>query len=184
MLAAGERCSAAAAFCHQVTVDGPLRPLSLTAGRGEVSPNRDAAVTSGRRSAPPQGLRVGAPASQSFPGRGLTGLRGVGAAAILLVPPRPTPSGATFSEARRRLRSSPGPAARREEAQRAQRAAGSRLRGPAAIRLRRCGWGGETFAAASGPGRPWRARCRAHPRLARAPVHRPTRGRRACRAPG
>ena len=68
----------------------------------------------------------------------LTALRGGRAAAILLVLPRPTPKGATFSVARRRLRLSPSPAALGEET---QRSAGSWLGGAAAIRLWRWGVG-------------------------------------------
>ena len=66
------------------------------------------------------------------------GLRGLGAAAILLVPPRPTTRGATFSEAGRRFRLRPNSAAHCEDT---QRSAGSRLEGAAAIKSRRCGWG-------------------------------------------
>lgn len=99
----------------------------------------------------PKGERTGVH-NPSRASEALTALRGVRAAAILLVLPRPTPKGATFSVARRRLRLSPSPAALGEET---QRSAGSWLGGADAIRSRRWGWGwgwGERFAAASSLG--------------------------------
>lgn len=100
----------------------------------------------------PKGGRAGVHNPSRAP-ETLTALRRVRAAAILPVLPRPTPKGATFSVARRRLRLSPSPAALGEET---QRSAGSWFGGAAAIWSRRWGWGGggggERFAAASSLG--------------------------------
>ena len=85
----------------------------------------------------PKGGRTGVH-NPSRASEALTALRGVRAAAILLLLPRPTPKGATFSVARRRLRLSPSPAVLGEET---QRSAGSWLGGVATIRSRRLGVG-------------------------------------------
>lgn len=67
-------------------------------------------------------------------------LRGVPVAAILLALPRPTPKGATSSVACRGLRLTPA-----AWGQETRRWAGSGLRGAAAIRSRRWGWGSSSL---------------------------------------
>lgn len=126
--------------CGSAHLAGPLRPLSVVARtrRGLVQLGQSGHLRSRIRVAPRSKDGRAGVHNPSRASEALTALRGARAAAILLVLPRPTPKGATFSVTRRRLRLSPSPAGLGEET---QRSAGSWFGGAAAIRSWRWGVG-------------------------------------------